>query len=82
MKAINEKLKELGLSEAYYIGAAYFKKIENYIGKQGNLTQQSFNDLWNYHLKGVLYEYFRGEADANKKLKELKKVYDEAKPQK
>ena len=81
MKAINDKLKELGLSEAYYIGVAYFKKIENYIGKQGNLTQQSFNDLWNYHLKGVLYEYFRGEADANKKLKELKEVYENVESQ-
>ena len=81
MDAINEKLKDLGLSEAYYIGAAYFKKIENYIGQQGKLTQQSFNDLWNYNLKGVLYEYFRGESDADKKLKELKKVYDEAKSQ-
>ena len=81
MDAINDKLKELGLSEAYYIGAAYFKKIENYISSQGKLTQQSFNDLWNYQLKGVLYEYFRGEADADKKLKELKEVYENVESQ-
>ena len=24
----------------------------------------SFEELWDYHLKGTLYEYFRGEPDA------------------
>lgn len=77
MDAINNKLKDFGLSEAYYIGAAYFAKIKNY----SRQTKNKFESLWDYHLKGVLYEYFRGESDADKKLKELKKVYDEAKSQ-
>ena len=38
----------------------------------------SFDELWDYHLKGTLYEYFRGEPDADKKLAELKKAYDDA----
>ena len=37
----------------------------------------SFEELWDYHLKGTLYEYFRGEPDADKKLAALKKAYDE-----
>lgn len=72
MNALNDQLKEEGLSESYYIGAAYFKKIENY--KWG--LKYNYEKLWNYHIKGLLYEYFRGEVDIEKKIKRLKNAYD------
>ena len=76
MNKLNDKLGKLGLNEAYYIGAAYFKKIEKYSAY--NKSDIQFKKLWEDHLKGVLYEYFRGEVDADKKLTELKEVYDNA----
>ena len=74
-KAIN-RLKNLnnaisgieGLSSAYHIGASYFLKLNNYGG--------NFEDLWNYHLYGLLKEYLRGMRDVEEKIKELKKAYD------
>ena len=60
-----EGMDELG--RAYDIGAAYFLKYSDY----GN-----FDDLWEYHLKGVLCEYLRGERDPEKKLEELHKAYN------
>ncbi len=61
-------LKINGLNEAYQIGASYFMHIKDYNG--------NFEDLWNYHLKGLLFEYLRGNVNANKQLDELKKAYD------
>ena len=75
MDAINEKLTELGLSDCYHIGAAYFQKIKNY----SKNNKCDWNALWNYHLQGTLYEYFRGEPDADDKLEQLKIAYDSAK---
>ena len=74
-KAIN-RLKNLnnaisgieGLSSAYHIGASYFLKLNNYGG--------NFEDLWNYHLDGLLKEYLRGMRDIEEKIKDLKKAYD------
>lgn len=70
MRAINSKLDELGLNSNYHIGAAYFQKVKNYKNK--------WNDLWNLHLKGTLFEYFRGEPDADNKIEQLKDAYDNA----
>lgn len=64
----NAIVKVRGLGKAYQIGAAYFKKIEKYDG--------DFEQLWHYHLEGLLYEYLRGNNDAGKQLKELKQAYD------
>lgn len=74
MEAINEKLNELGLSDSYHIGAAYFTKIENY-DKQ---SKNKWNSLWKYHLEGTLFEYFRGEPNASENIKALKDVYNKA----
>lgn len=60
--------KETNLSEAYCIGAAYFKKIKDYEG--------DFNKLWDNHLKGLLFEYTRGMQNQETILKELKNAYD------
>ena len=64
----NAILKVRGLGEAYQIGAAYFKKIEKYHG--------DFQKLWDFHLKGLLFEYLRGNMNAEEQLKELKEAYD------
>lgn len=60
--------KETNLSEAYCIGAAYFKKIKDYEG--------DFNKLWENHLEGLLFEYTRGMQNQATILKELKNAYD------
>ena len=81
MTSINDKILELGLTESYQIGGAYFRKIDNYYTEEPfNITKfkSATTELWNYHLKGTLYEYFRGEPDADKKIDELKKAYDNA----
>ena len=65
----NAILKIQGLGKAYQIGAAYFKKIENYDG--------DFEKLWEYHLEGLLAEYLRGNQNAETQLIELKKAYDD-----
>ena len=60
--------KETNLSEAYCIGAAYFKKIKDYEG--------DFNKLWENHLEGLLFEYTRGMQNQETILKELKNAYN------
>jgi predicted Mrr-cat superfamily restriction endonuclease len=68
----NAILNVRGLGEAYQIGAAYFRKITDYNG--------DFQKLWDYHLKGLLYEYLRGNMNAKEQLDELKKAYDNEAP--
>lgn len=70
MSAINEALddKAVGLSSAYHIGPAYYAKLENYDG--------DFEQLWEYHIKGLLFEYLRGARDIESKLETLKKAFD------
>ena len=54
-----------GLSSAYHIGASYFLKLANY--KNGE-DSYDYEKLWDYHLKGLLFEYLRGMPDAKDKL--------------
>ena len=69
MQNLNKAIMKIrGLGEAYQIGAAYFKKIEKYDG--------DFQKLWDFHLKGLLYEYLRGNINAEEQLNELKEAYD------
>lgn len=78
MIALNEALvspEKGGLTYSYQIGGSYFLKLRPQEGKDEFI---SFEELWDYHLKGTLYEYFRGEPDADKKLAALKKAYDDA----
>jgi hypothetical protein len=68
MRNLNKAiLKVHGLGEAYQIGAAYFKKFDDY---------GDFGQLWDYHLKGLLFEYLRGNMNAEEQLKELEKAYN------
>lgn len=73
MESLNNAILNVrGLGEAYQIGAAYFRKISDYNG--------DFQKLWDYHLKGLLNEYLRGNMNAKDQLNELKKAYDNEAP--
>ena len=65
------KKKIQGLNKSFQIGAAYFLKYANYME-----NDNAFDLLWEYHLKGLLAEYLRGNADTEKELKMLKEAYD------
>lgn len=69
MKALNDIIGsgDVGLSHAYDIGPAYFLKLKDC----GN----SFDNLWEYHIKGLIKEYLRGIDDDGEKYKKLKKAY-------
>ena len=64
-----------GLSTAYQIGASYFLKLENYLDN-GQLTDSSWESLWDNHLKGLLFEYLRGFPNADSDLKKLEEAYN------
>lgn len=78
MNALNNSLqspdeKHPNLSPAYFIGPAYFKKLERYAG-----NKEPFELLWKYHLEGLLQEYLRGKDDSKDILDKLKEDYDKA----
>ena len=71
MENLNNAISKInGLNEAYHIGASYFLKLKNYDGNQ----DERFKSLWEYHIKGILQEYLRGNP--NGKLEDLKAAYD------
>lgn len=76
MAALNAAIlkPELGLGEAYQIGAAYFRK---YLDYEAQGMDAAFEMLWENHLKGLLFEYLRGNQNAKSQLVELKKAYDQ-----
>ncbi len=59
--------EEVGLSRSYCIGASYFKDI---------MKDEDFEELWDLRLSGLLYEYFRGQDDADEKLEILKEAFN------
>lgn len=59
---------KVGLTKAYQIGASYFLKY----GMYGN-----FEELWDNHLEGLLYEYLRGTTNIETKIKRLHKAYND-----
>lgn len=75
MTALNNAIlePELGLGEAYQIGAAYFRKLLYY---KGSGFEQAYSKLWDYHLKGLLSEYLRGNHNSKTQLETLKAAYD------
>ena len=75
MEAINEVIGiKTGLSSAYHIGPAYFKKLNDYEPKD----YPDFFKLWDNHLYGVIFEYLRGKKDAGKIIAEIQDIYFEA----
>lgn len=57
-----------GLSSAYHIGASYFLKLVNYKKDDGTYD---YDQLWDNHLEGLLFEYMRGTTDVSEKIKKL-----------
>ena len=71
MKNLNAEISKIeDLNDAYHIGASYFLKLKNYGG--------DFGKLWDYHIKGILQEYLRGNPNAQEELTKLKAAYDKA----
>lgn len=64
-----------GLNSAYHIGGAYFCKLSLYLNDDHTNKKAAYKHLWENHLKGVLFEYLRGTANATENLKLLEDVY-------
>lgn len=64
-----------GLNSAYHIGGAYFGKLSLYLNDDHTNKKAAYKHLWENHLKGVLFEYLRGTANATENLKLLEDVY-------
>ena len=68
MYRLNNAIVEEGhLTQDYQIGASYFKNLD-----EGTL---SIKNLWDYKLKPLLNDYFRGERLANDKMRALENTY-------
>ena len=52
------------------IGGAYFRKLQ----------ENDYDKLWKNHLKGIVAEYFRGEPEADSKVKDIEDAYKKAQP--
>lgn len=64
-----------GLSRAYNIGGAYFRKLKLYLNDDFSNKDEAYRKLWDNHLRGVLFEYLRGSIDAAENMKMLENVY-------
>ena len=72
MDALNAKISNisgLGSPADYHIGGSYFLKLKD--------LDYKYKKLWDYHLKGLLKEYFRGMEDAGTLLSDIEKKYNE-----
>ncbi len=65
-----------GLNASYHIGGSYFSKIRLYLNEDHSNKNAAYRHLWENHLKGVLFEYLRGSANAPENLKMLEQVYN------
>ena len=73
MISLNDAIAKIdGLGTQYQIGAAYFKKIADH--------KENFQELWDYHLKGLLFEYLRGSRDVKSQMEKLEKAYNRENP--
>lgn len=74
LKKLNDeisKITELSLPSSYHIGGAYFLKLNDFEGD----SNERFQNLWNYHLEGLLKEYLRGTENAEENFAKLEKAY-------
>lgn len=80
LRNLNTAISETeGLNSAYHIGPAYFLKLRNYINDKDSMWE----NLWENHIKGLLYEYLRGYENQKEILDTLEKAYkNETKQQK
>lgn len=65
MERLNAEI-EKRFGRTYQIGAAYFLNLQN----------NDFEALWKNHLEGLLFEYFRGEREAQQKVDALHAIYN------
>ena len=73
MQNLNDAIERTeGLNSSYHIGPAYFKKVMLY--KDNSDTM--WTDLWEYHIKGVLYEYVRGTDDVDTIMANFENAYN------
>jgi 5-methylcytosine-specific restriction protein B len=73
MQNLNDAIERTeGLNSSYHIGPAYFKKVMLY--KDNSDTM--WTDLWEYHIKGVLYEYVRGTDEVDTKMANFENAYN------
>lgn len=73
MISLNNEIAKMDvLGTQYQIGAAYFKKIAD--------NKENFQELWDYHLKGLLFEYLRGSRDVRSQMDKLEKAYNRVNP--
>lgn len=71
MKSLNNAIENTtGLNPSYHIGPAYFRKLLLY--KDSNTM---WSDLWEFHIKGLLYEYIRGTEDISEKMETFEQAY-------
>ncbi|MBO5428160.1 MAG: AAA family ATPase [Prevotella sp.] len=64
-----------GFSAAYHIGGAYFSKLQLYFNEDHSNRKAAYRHLWENHLRGVLFEYLRGTAEATDNMRMLERVY-------
>lgn len=64
--------KTEGLNSSYHIGPAYFRKVMLYKDNPDTM----WSNLWDFHIKGVLYEYIRGAEDADMKMMFFENAYN------
>lgn len=70
MKRLNDAISETqDFGPAYHIGASYFLKLNQYEG--------NFERLWDYHIKGILEEYVRGNPRKEEVMTKFKSAYSD-----
>ena len=68
MKRLNDAISATqDFGPAYHIGASYFLKLNQYEG--------NFERLWDYHIKGILEEYVRGNPNKTDLMEKFKAAY-------
>lgn len=65
------KITELSSPSSYHIGGAYFLKLKDFDGD----NNECFQELWDYHLEGLLKEYLRGTENAEENFTKLENAY-------
>lgn len=65
MDALNAALKKEDLSEAFFVGGAYFREV----------IDGELDNLWSLRLKGIVSEYFRGMPDMSDKVERVRTAY-------
>lgn len=63
-----------GFSSPYQIDAKNFLELANYL-EEDKLTDKSWENLWNNHLHGLLFEHLQGLPNADEELHKLYRAY-------